>query len=455
MEFRLLGPFEARHHGRLVEVGGRRQERCLLAILLLEAGRIVPIDRLVDLLWNGEAPDAPRAVVYTYVRRLRTALAPYDVVIRTKGGGYLAEIDRHAVDVDRFTGLAHRAAGIDDPTARTHLCDQALELWRGPLLAGLADDPLRRRLDGTLTDLRLTTSELRAEAQLGMGRHDRVVAGLIPLVREHPTRERLVGHLMTALYRCGRQADALHLYETTQQALADDLGIEPEPELRTVHERILRNDPRMERPAVPVYAVRVRDQWLPWAVGGHPALEFCNTYAGWGGGPRTPGSDWLRGYPALAVWTGYQDLADDQTVTLLLRQAQRNPVEAAAVLDEARELRANIYACLTDAGDGRAFEFVARCAEAAAKVSAYVRGPDGLGRWVVSREAGLRLPVHAAARSAAELLGDPRRFTVRACPSPRCGWLFIDQSGRRRWCSVATCGGLAPDECARGISSLA
>jgi DNA-binding SARP family transcriptional activator/predicted RNA-binding Zn ribbon-like protein len=448
MEFKLLGPFEVRHDGQLVQLGGRRQERCLLAILLLEAGRIVPIDRLVDLLWDGDAPDSARAVVHTYVGRLRTALDPYDVAIRTKRGGYLVEADGHTVDVDQFTDLAYRAAGTGDPTTRIRLCDKALDLWRGPLLAGLADDALRQRLDGTLTDLRLATTELRADAQLGIGQPDRVVAGLIPLAQEHPTRERLVAHLMTALYRCGRQADALHLYELTGKALGDDLGIEPGPELRTVHERILSNDPRMDQAAVTVYEVRVRDQSLPWAVGGHPALEFCNTYAGWGG-PRMPGAEWLRSYPALAVWTGYQDLTDDHTVTHLLRQAQRDPLGAAAVLDEARELRANIYACLTNADDGRAFEYVARCAEAAAKVSAYARDADGLGRWVLSREAGLRLPVHAAARSAAELLGDPRRFTVRTCPSPRCGWLFIDPSGRRRWCSVATCCELTPEECAR------
>ncbi|GAA4717330.1 BTAD domain-containing putative transcriptional regulator [Phytohabitans rumicis] len=448
MEFRLLGPFEARHGGRTVEVGGRRQERCLLALLLLEAGRIVPIDRLVDLLWDGDPPDAARAVVHTYVGRLRTALRPYGATIATRGGGYLIEAGGHAVDAAEFTAAAHDAARVDHPDDRVRLCDRALDLWRGPLLADLAGDPLRERLGKDLDDLRLTTEELRAEALLGTGRHDRVVADLIPLAQEHPARERLIGHLMTALYRSGRQTDALHLFELTAKALAADLGVEPGPELRTLQERIIAGDPRMERPAVPVYAVRVRDQWLPWAVGGHPALELCNTFAGWGG-PRMPGAEWLRGYPALAVWAAHQGLADEPTVNRLLREAERDPVAATAVLDEARELRADLYACLTDAADVRAFEAVARRAEAAARLSVYVRDADGLGRWSLSREAGLRLPVHAAARSAAELLADPRRFTVRACPSARCGWLFIDHSGRRRWCSVATCGGLTPDECAR------
>jgi SARP family transcriptional regulator, regulator of embCAB operon len=448
MEFRLLGSFEANQDGRPVDVGSRRQERCLLAILLLDAGRIVPIDRIVDLLWDGDPPGSARAVVHTYVGRLRAALRPRGVAIVTRPGGYLVQADGHAVDVAEFTAAAHEAARVADPTDRVRLCDRALGLWRGPLLADLAGEPLRRRLDRDLADLRLTTVELRAEAQLGMGQHDRVVTDLIPLAQEHPTRERLVGHLMTALYRCGRQADALHLYEVTANTLAADLAIEPGPDLQTLHERILRNDPRMDRPAVPVYAVRVRDQWLPWAVGGHPALEFCNTYAGWRG-PRMPGAEWLRGYPTLAVWAGHHGLTDEPTVGRLLREAARDPVEAAAVLDEARELRAHVHACLTDPGDARAFEAVARHAEAAAKVSVYVRGADCLGRWAVSHEAGLRLPVYAAARSAAELLADPRRFTVQACPSPRCGWLFIDHSGRRRWCSVATCGGLTAGECAR------
>jgi DNA-binding SARP family transcriptional activator len=448
MEFRLLGPFEAHHGGRTVEIGGRRQERCLLALLLLEAGRIVPIDRLADLLWDGDPPGSARAVVHTYVGRLRTALRPYGATIATKSGGYLMAADGHAVDAAEFTAAAHEAARVDNPDDRVRHCDRALALWRGPLLADLAGEPLRRRLGGDLADLRLTTEELRAEALLGTGRHDRVVADLIPLAQEHPTRERLVGHLMTALYRCGRQSDALHLYELTAKALAGDLGVDPGPDLRTLHERILAGDPRMERPAVPVYAVRVRDQWLPWAVGGHPALEFCNTYAGWSG-PRMPGAEWLRGYATLAVWAGHHGLADEPTVGRLIRDAERDPVAATAVLEEARQLRADLYACLTDRDDGRAFEAIARRAETAAKVSVYVRGADGLGCWALSREAGLRLPVHAAARSAADLLADPRRLTVRACPSPRCGWLFIDHSGRRRWCSVATCGGLSADECAR------
>lgn len=439
MEFRLLGRFEARHEGRPIPLGSRRQERCLLAILLLEAGRIVATERLADLLWDSDPPESARGTIHTYIGRLRGAFKRHGLRIDTSGDGYVVQADGHVIDTEEFAALTRRAADATDPAERVELYGRALSLWRGPLLADLADDRLRQRLDAQLGELRLSASELRAEAQLGMGFHDSVVADLTPLVARHPRRERLVRSLMTGLYRCGRQADALQLYRDTRQALVDDLGIEPGPELQALHEKVLRADPSLDRPAAPLYAVRVRDQWLPWQTSGHPALEFCNTYAGWHG-PRLPGSEWLRGYTALAVWAGHMDLADEPTVTRLIKQAQRDPDDAAAVLDEARELRKKLYACLTDTSDAHAFEVVAGFGEAAAKMSVFARGEDGLGRWRLSSAAGLRLPVYAAARSATDLLADPRRFTVRVCPSSRCGWLFLDQSGLRRWCSIATCG---------------
>ncbi|MYS91310.1 MULTISPECIES: BTAD domain-containing putative transcriptional regulator [Streptomyces] len=439
MEFQLLGPFAARHEGRQVLLGSRRQERCLLAVLLLHAGRAVTTDRLIDLLWDGEPPDAARATVHTYVGRLRAALRPYGVSVETRHDGYVVEQGPHEIDAQEFAGLVGQAADSADPADRVRLYDQALGLWRGPLLADVAVEPLRARLGGRLGELRLSAVERRAETQLTMGLHDRVVADLTPLLEEHPTRERLVGAQMTALYRAGRQADALRLYRSTRTTLAAELGIEPNSELRTLHERMLRADPRLDRPPGPVYAVRVGDQWLPWSTSGHPALEFCNTYAGWGGEPL-PGSEWLRGYATLAVWAGHLDLIEERQVTGLREQALRQPAEAAAVLDEARRLRTDLYACLTDPREGRAFKAVAGAVEDAARLSVFTRGDDGLGRWQPSPAAGLRLPVCAVARSAGELLADTRRFTVRGCPSRDCGWLFLDESGRRRWCSLATCG---------------
>jgi DNA-binding SARP family transcriptional activator/predicted RNA-binding Zn ribbon-like protein len=437
MEFRLLGTFEAGPGGESVPLGRRRQERLLLAILLLDAGHAVAIERLTDLLWDGEPPASARGTLHTYVGRLRAALSPHGVAIATRGGGYAVE--GADVDAARFTELARGAASELDPAERVRLAAEALALWRGPLLAGLAGEPLRRRLGAPLRDLRLTTAETYGRLLLDMGHHDRVALDLADLAREHPTREALVASVMTALYRSARQADALDLYDHARKALATESGVEPGVELETVHQRILAGDPRLERPAAPVYAVRVRDHWLPWSVGGHPALELCNTYAGWGG-ERMPGAEWLRGYPTLAVWAGHQDLLDDATVTQLLKAAQRDPLGAAAALDETRELRTWLYACLTDPADAKSFAAVARLVEAAAAVSVFRRGPDGLGHWRLTPAAGLRAPLLAAARSAGELLADPRRLTVCACTSPTCGWLFIDHSGRRRWCSMATCG---------------
>jgi DNA-binding SARP family transcriptional activator/predicted RNA-binding Zn ribbon-like protein len=439
MFFRLLGPFEAQDGGRLVPVGSRRQERCLLALLLLETGRVVRTERLIDLLWDGHPPESARGVIHTYVGRLRNVLAGRGVTIATRHDGYLVESGGHALDTEVFLDLARRAADATDATEQVRLYDRALGLWRGPLLADVAGEALRGRLAPALTEVRLSTSQMRAEAQLAMGLHDQVVADVIPLVDEYPTRERLVGLLMLALHRCGRQSEALRIYDVTAKMLDGDLGVAPGPDLRALREQILRRDPRLDRPAAPAYAVRVQNQWLPWNVGGHPALEFCNTYAGWNT-PERPGSDWLRSYATLAVWAGYADFTDPGTVARLVRLGRRSPREAGVVLDDARELRGSLYACLRDPGDADAFGVVARYAQAAIRESVFTRDEDGLGRWKLSPDAGLRLPLHAAARSGAELLGDPRRYTVCACPSMDCGWLFLDPSGRRRFCSLATCG---------------
>jgi predicted RNA-binding Zn ribbon-like protein len=262
-----------------------------------------------------------------------------------------------------------------------------------------------------------------------------------------PTRERLVALLMTALYRDGRQAEALHRYDVTAKVLRADLDVEPGDELRSQRAQILRRDPRLDRPPAPAYAVRVRDQWLPWNVGGHPAVEFCNTYAGWGSPHRAEG-EWLHGYAALAAWAEHMDLVEPETTSRLLRVARRAPAEAAAVIGRARKLRTYLYACLTDPTDAAAFAAVADFARAAAGASRFVRSSSGLGRWVLPPESGLEVPLHAAANAAAELLADPRRFTVCACPAPDCGWLFLDPSRRRRFCSVAMCRPrLAPAPC--------
>jgi SARP family transcriptional regulator, regulator of embCAB operon len=435
----MLGPFEAVDDDeRPVSVGSRRQERCLLGILLLEAGHVVTTERLMDLLWDGRPPDSARGAIHTYLGRLRQNLAPHGVRISTRHDGYALDPDGHSIDTDEFVDLAHRAAATVDPGERLTLYDWALALWRGPLLADVADETLRVRLDTTLTELRLTVAERRGEGHLAMGQDDRVVADLMLLAEQYPTREQLVSVLMRALYRCSRPVEALRLYDLTAKVLDDELGVEPGHGLQKLRDQIARGDRRLDRPAAPIYAVRVRDQWLPWSVGGHPALEFCNTYAGWANPVQTR-ADWLHTYTTLAVWAGHMDLTDEATVTGLVRLGRRAPREAEAVLSAAKTLRSNLYACLTKPEDQRAFSVVARFAEAALKVSTFARDDSGLGRWTLSPAAGLRLPLHAAAQSAAQLLSDPRRHTVCACRHAHCGWLFLDASGRRRYCSVATC----------------
>jgi predicted RNA-binding Zn ribbon-like protein len=225
--------------------------------------------------------------------------------------------------------------------------------------------------------------------------------------------------------------------------LVADVGIEPGPGLSRLQQRILAADESLDRPPMPIYAMRVKDQWLPWNTSGHPVLEFCNTYAGWRR-PHSPHGDWLRGYPVLAVWAGFYELIDDLTETRLLRTARTRPSDAAEALDEARELRRHLYATLTDAQDVAAFRTVARYVEEAASVARFQLGPDGLGRWTTG-DAGLRSPTLAVARAAGELLSDPRRFFLHSCPAPDCGWLFLDRGSARRFCSVATCGNEAAD----------
>ncbi len=333
-------------------------------------------------------------MIHTYVGRMRKSLEPYDVTIETRGDGYLVYGGDHTVDVDEFTSLVRAAGDLTDPADRVRHFDTALALWRGPLLADVADEALRTRLDPALVELRLSTAELRAEAQLEMGLHDQVITDVGPLVEAAPTRERLIAQLMTALYRAGRQAEALAHFRRTRSLLVRDLGIEPGPDLQALHGRMLRSDPSLDRPPQPIFAIRFKEHWLPWNTSGHPALEFCNTYAGWGH-PPLPGSEWLRGYSTLAVWAGYHDLIDDWTVNRIVRLAIGDPTEAAAVLDAARALRTALYAALTRRDAAEAFRAVAACAEAGARMSTFRLGDDGLGRWGLAPEAGLRAPLFA------------------------------------------------------------
>ena len=240
-ELRILGPFEVDRDGRPVRLGGRKQ-RTLLAVLALQAGAPVPPHRLIDALWPEHDPAAP-ARLQVYVSQLRRALGdPGAIELHT--GGYALAVAPEAVDATRFERLARDGrealAGGDAQRAADTLRD-ALALWRGPALDDL-DAALADGAVGRLEELRLAALEDRVEADLALGRHRELVAELEQLVARQPLRERPRAALMLALYRSGRQAEALDAYQAARRTLVEQLGIEPGAELRELQSAILRQD---------------------------------------------------------------------------------------------------------------------------------------------------------------------------------------------------------------------
>jgi YVTN family beta-propeller protein len=249
IEFRILGPLEAEDEGRLVPLGGIRQ-RAVLAILLLHRGEVVSVDRLVDELWGEQPPDTATKTVQVYVSRLRKELG--QGVVLTRGGGYVLDIEPDQLDAERFQHLtAEGRDALERGEARSagELLRQALDLWRGPPLADLAYEPFAHSHIARLEELRLVALEHRIEADLALGNHAALIPELETLVREHPARERLRGQLILALYRSGRQTDALASYRDARRALIDELGLEPSRELRELERAILAQDPAIDAPA--------------------------------------------------------------------------------------------------------------------------------------------------------------------------------------------------------------
>ena len=181
---------------------------------------------------------------------------------------------------------------------------------------------------------------------------------------------------------------------------------------------------------------------MPKHVGGHPALDFCNTWAGWGS-PPSPRREYLGDYQRLAVWAGHTELLDAATVARLGRAGARRPDEATQVLTSARSLRRVLHTAALDPRDRRALSDVSTFVREAAAHSVLRPGDDGLPRWEFRRDSGLALPVLAVARAAGDLLDSPDLTLVKACPGEDCGWLFLDRRGRRRWCSMESCGNRA------------
>jgi class 3 adenylate cyclase len=247
MEYRLLGPLEVLDgSGHKLPLGGARQQS-VLASLLLRAGQTVALDRLIDELWE-EPPSTAAKTVRVYVSRLRHELP--DGAIESRPGGYAFVLDGDELDLDAFERRAeegHAALAAGEWGRAAELLREALALWRGPALAGLTSDALRRQAH-RLEELRLSVLENRIEADLGFGRHSEIVPELKALVAEHPFRERPRAELMRALYRAGRPGDALALYRETRRLLIDELGMEPGQELRELEQAILRQDAELEAP---------------------------------------------------------------------------------------------------------------------------------------------------------------------------------------------------------------
>lgn len=254
MEFRILGQLEVDDDGRLVTLGGSKQ-RALLAILLLHANEALPRDRLIDQLWDGNPPETARNALQVYVSQLRKVLGAE--LIETRPQGYLIRVEPDALDLERFERLATEAHG-QEASAAAKTLRHALSLWRGAPLAEFDTAPFARIEIARLEELRLATVERRVEADLQLGRHMELVPELEALVRTHPMRERLRGHLMLALYRCGRQADALAVYQQGRRLLAEELGLAPDDALQMLERAILNHDPSLQLTDTPEDAPAVR-----------------------------------------------------------------------------------------------------------------------------------------------------------------------------------------------------
>ncbi|MEU6430076.1 BTAD domain-containing putative transcriptional regulator [Microbispora sp. NPDC046973] len=245
MRFGILGPTEARPDGgRPVPVGGPGL-RALLGLLLLNAGRVVTTDRLIDGLYGAQPPSGATNALQAQVSRLRQHLG--DLVVR-EPAGYRLAVDPDDVDAPRFERLAaegRRALDAGDPARAARLLDQALALWRGPALADVPDAPFAPAQAARLEELRLSAAEDLAEAGLALGRHRDLLPELQERVAAHPLRERSRGQLMRALYAAGRPAEALALYDDARRVLADELGADPSAELSAIHLAVLRSDPAL------------------------------------------------------------------------------------------------------------------------------------------------------------------------------------------------------------------
>jgi YVTN family beta-propeller protein len=258
MQFGVLGAIEARRDGESLPLGGPKQ-RALLAFLLLHANEPVQRDRLIDALWAEQPPARANATLDTYISRLRKLLGAERLV--RESSGYMLTVEPGALDLDRFEQLVSEGC-----------FGEALDVWRGPALADIIYEPFANGAAEELEERRLLALEQRIEAELASGDGLELVSELERLVREHPLRERLIAQLMLALYRAGRQADALAVLQSARHRLSEQLGLEPGPALRDLERRILQHDPTLGPPRAQSAGYRPRDRRLILVVAAALAL---------------------------------------------------------------------------------------------------------------------------------------------------------------------------------------
>ena len=249
-DFRVLGPLEIETDGTRIEIGAPK-ERALLLLFLLAGGRVIPADRIIEELWDGAPPSSAPKLVQQYVSHLRGKLGRG--VIETVPSGYRAAIDPASLDAVRFEELAEagRAAQVaGNAQLAVAQLSRALALWRGPALADVAYHDFALGEAARLEELRLDCEEERLAARLTLGEDEVVLADSARLSAEHPHRERLRGVFMIALYRAGRQVEALEVFREARQSLLEELGLEPGDDLRAVEAAILRQDPALARAEV-------------------------------------------------------------------------------------------------------------------------------------------------------------------------------------------------------------
>ena len=248
MDFCILGPLAVRDDDRELSLGGGKQ-RAVLALLLIHPNESLSTDRLIDELWDESPPPTAGKILQNYVSQLRRVLG--DDRLQTQARGYALRVEPGELDLDRFRqrfeeGRRARAAG--DPERAVLLLREALALWRGAPLADFAYEPFARDEIGRLEELRLSALVERLDADLALGRHVDLIGELEALVAQHPLQERLRGQLMLALYRSGRQAEALQVYQDARRTLAEELGLEPGQALQRLEQSILTHDPAIEQP---------------------------------------------------------------------------------------------------------------------------------------------------------------------------------------------------------------